>query len=391
MDKIRSLGHLKIWTLSSTSNEYERYSRLLEGSAKHSLSCEQLNKHLLSQGSSALVGNQSIVVIHDPSPILKPESSKMENMSRVLDLDKQVVNGYESFNSIGIGEDKRLHLLSSVVASEASERKATYQAQISDISVGLKKTDKEVVLIHNMDRGFDDQDYFRLIDKELGDKFVIRLKLNRNSGLGKWDNAQGKEVNQKLKEADFLSHSEKVLEKFSWGKTLYTQVKVLLEWDTFYLGDDFYKVVRVTLKDRKGTQIFKNPMLLVSNLSVQSEMMALHIFQIYLKRMKIEGVFKFLKEHLGWDSFQIRKFKAIQNIIVLAYFIAGYFYEIEDELIENEWMKQVCVLGGGKGKVSKVFFLRGLTKMAHYQEIKQLMNGNNLTEEQVIQLFQKIE
>lgn len=391
MDKIRISGHLKIWTLSSDSNEYERYARLLNGSAKHSLSAEQLNSSLLAQGSSALAGSKSIVVVHDPSPILKAESSEMEGLSRVLDLDRNVVNGYESFNSIAIGNQGRLHLLGAVVSEQDAQRKAAYQAQVSAISEGLRKADEDAVLIHNMDRGFDDQDYFRLIDKELRDKFVIRLKLNRNSGLDKWDSERGREVSQKLKEADFSAKSEKVLDKFSWGKKLYTQAKVILEWGSFYLGDDFYNVVRITLKDRKGNRIFKNPMLLVSNLSVRSESVAFHIFQIYLKRAKIEGVFKFLKEHLGWDSFQVRKFKAIQNLIVLAYFIGGYFYEIEDELIQNEWMRQVCVLGGGKGKATKVFFLRGLAKLAHYQEIKKFMEDNKLTEEQVTQLFQQIE
>ena len=39
MEKIQSEGHLKIWTLSADSNEYERYERLLEASNKHHLSC----------------------------------------------------------------------------------------------------------------------------------------------------------------------------------------------------------------------------------------------------------------------------------------------------------------------------------------------------------------
>ena len=130
-------------------------------------------------------------------------------------------------------------------------------------------------------------------------------------------------------------------------------------------------------------------MLLVTNFKVKSDPMAWFIFSTYLKRSKIEGVFKFLKTELGWETFQVRDFLAIQHLIVLCYFIGGYFYEIEDQLINNEWMKQICKLGNGKGKVTKVFFLRGLKKVAHYLEMKQFMEDNNLTEEQLIELFKK--
>ena len=160
-----------------------------------------------------------------------------------------------------------------------------------------------------------------------------------------------------------------------------------LEYGQFYLGDDFYSVVRVTLWQRNGRKVFKEPMLLVTNFKVRSDQMTWFIFSTYLKRSKIEGVFKFLKTELGWETFQVRDFVAIQHLIVLCYFIGGYFYEIEDQLIENEWMRQICKLGNGKGKITKVFFLRGLKKVAHYLEMKQFMEDNNLTEEKLIELF----
>lgn len=393
MDKIKSEGHLKIWTLSADSNEYERYERLLEASNKHHLSVSTLNECLLSQGKKGLQGSKSITLIHDPSEIRKSYSENMENLTKVMSLDQQIVNGYHSFNSVGIGEDKKLHLLGCVVHGAEGEysSKELAQTQISELSQQFKSEDSDLVLIHNMDRGFDDQDYFRLIDKELDDKFVIRLKLNRNSGLQKWDKQKEKEVNQKLKETHFSAGFKQVIDKFSWGKKVYFQVIAHLEYDYYYLGDDFYSVVRVTLTERNGKKIFKEPMLLVSNFQVSNEQMAWFIFSTYLKRSKIEGVFKFLKTELGWETFQVRDFVAIQHLILLCYYIGAYFYEIEDKLIHNEWMRQICKIGGGKEKVTKIFFLRGIKKLAHYNEIKQFMKDNDLTEEQMKQLFQQNE
>ncbi len=389
MDKIKSEGHLKIWTLSADSNEYERYERLLEASNKHHLSVSSINSSLLSQGESGFQGSKSILLIHDPSEIRKAYSNEMENLARVRSLDQSMVNGYHSFNTVGIGQDKKLRLLGCVAYGGEGELSAKKQAraQMSRISQGLKSRDADTVLIHNMDRGFDDQDYFGFIDKELRDNFVIRLKLNRNSGLQKWDRQKQEEVNQKLKEADFAKGFKQAIDKFSWGKQVYHQASAHLEYDRYYLGEDFYSVVRVTLKQRNGRKIFKEPMLLVSNFHVGNEQMAWFIFSTYLKRSKIEGVFKFLKTELGWETFQVRDFVAIQHLIVLCYYIGGYFYEIEDQLTENEWMSQTCTLGGGKGKVTKVFFLRGLKKLAHYQQIKQFMEENNLSEQQLNNLF----
>jgi hypothetical protein len=130
----------------------------------------------------------------------------MEKLDKVLSLNKQVISGYHSFNSVGIGEDKQLHLLGCVAYGKGMSGKDLQLEQIRQISSGLKKEDSEVVLIHGLDREFDDKDEFALIDKELGDKFVIRLKVNRVSGLQKWHEQKGKEVNLKLKDAPFARH-----------------------------------------------------------------------------------------------------------------------------------------------------------------------------------------
>ncbi len=83
-------------------------------------------------------------------------------------------------------------------------------------------------------------------------------------------------------------------------------------------------------------------MLLISNYVITGEKMALWIFHRYLKRSKIEGVFKFLKKHQGWEHFQVCDFESIQNVIVLAYFIGGYFYEVESALTHDPAMKEIC-------------------------------------------------
>jgi len=53
--------------------------------------------------------------------------------------------------------------------------------QLQKTSQTFKQGQPDVKITHLLDAGFDNQDVFVYIDKELNDEFVIRLKLSRNS------------------------------------------------------------------------------------------------------------------------------------------------------------------------------------------------------------------
>ena len=137
---------------------------------------------------------------------------------------------------------------------------------------------------------------------------------------------------------------------------LYPQAKSIIEWDTIIIEEKNYQVVRITLQDREGKKLFKKPMLLITNIKVNSYIEAKEIYHIYLLRSKIEAVFKFLKDALGWEAFQVRDWESIKNIIALCFFVGNYFYEIESTLIEHPTIEIICQLGDGKGKVSRKGF-----------------------------------
>jgi len=52
--------------------------------------------------------------------------------------------------------------------------------------------------------------------------------------------------------------------------------------------------------------------LLITNIAVNTAEQARGIYGIYLMRAKIEAVFKFLKDVLGWEEFQVRDFESIK-------------------------------------------------------------------------------
>jgi hypothetical protein len=57
--------------------------------------------------------------------------------------------------------------------------------------------------------------------------------------------------------------------------------------------------------------IVKEPLLLVTNLQISSPLLAVLVFEFYLNRWKIEILFRFLKQVLGWEEFLIRDWESI--------------------------------------------------------------------------------
>lgn len=393
--------HCKIWTLSDERNEYERYSYLLEKPDEEGLSANAINKELLSRAVPVLRAKHFMVLVHDESNIRKKYSKDMEAIDSVKDLNGSLVPGYRTFNSIAIA-DKNIHLLSCTPYSseeddydktlsfeDAFSSKSILKDQLKLISEGFKSANPDMVLIHLIDRGEDDNDIFDFIHNELHESFVIRLKLNRNSDVKIWSEEKGKEIPLKIAKKTFANSFEQRYEIFSWKDKSFKNAKAVIEYERFYFGQNWFYVVRVQMYDAGGRKIFKEPMLLVSNMDITNTEVALRIFHLYLKRSKIEGVFKFLKDQLGWEEFQVRNLLAIKHIIILCYFIGAYFYELEPEITENEYMQSICKLGGGKGKVTRHFFLKGIEKMYHFEEVSRFFKEQNLSPEDIQVLMKK--
>jgi len=373
-------------------------------------------------------GQKQIILIHDPCDIRKKYSKELENLGKVLDLDKNVINGYYTFNTVAIDDDgKRLHLVDTKVYSNREPQfvsqeelklyhKGTLQnskdpspqerteiirqlveaddyintstvtkEQLQKTSQTFKQGQPDVKITHLLDAGFDNQDVFVYIDKELNDEFVIRLKLSRNSNEIYIDD-KAKERYTKIKEVKLANKKRFPIQKVQLKGKVYQQACCLIEYDEITFEEQTYNVVRVTLNDKKGQRIFKEPMLLLTNRKIKTTEQAHGVYFTYIKRSKIEGVFKFLKDVLGWIEIQVRDFESIKNIIALCFFIGGYFYEMESELIENTTIQYICDLGGGKGKYTRYYFLQGLAKMLTYKAVEQFVDEQDISYEQFEQM-----
>lgn len=404
--------------ISNNSKDYDNLHNLLNGELKNVVDVEKINSTALNNSLEHLVGKYCVIIIHDVSDIRKPESDKLECLGWVRDLEGHWIRGYSAYCSVMINPStKHLNLLSCVPYSngdpdfvsetelaqfekgklqdqqrakdieQALEAKDNYNSksickkQIISIHNAIKAINPDIVIIHLLDRGYDSQELMDLLDI-LGDRYYIRFKQNRNSNEQILDD-KGKEVFLKLAAKTFANRYEQQYKKIQFKKKVYQNPKGIFEWDTLMMSNSLRFVLKIRFYDSADKKIFKEPMLIITNVPIKDENDAIHGYEQYLKRPKIEGVFKFLKEELGWEEFRIHDFESIKNLVSLAFFVGGYFYENEDELTKDRTVQWIAELGGGKGKVTRYYFMQGIKKLIQVAEFKRYIKDNNITQEEI--------
>ena len=410
----------RLWSISEDKAEFERSKRLLDGSLKSVLDDKKLSAAIREHSVAGLGDEARLIVLHDPCDIRKEQAEALEKLGKVRDLDGNLINGYSTFNSVAVDVNgKKLYPMDIAVYSNGEDHYVTVEelkalakgklqqvdqqraeqieqfiqedshlnlprlsyAQLKQVSQAFKQKNPGIILCHVLDRQFDGVDYFEFIDQELEDEFVIRAKISRNSNEVAVDEETAETVAVKLKDVEFAHGQTWVLKKLRIKKKVYQDAKCLTEWGTLTLKGHDYTVVRITLTDRQGKPIYKHPLLLITNIAVSTAEQARGIYGLYLMRAKIEAVFKFLKDVLGWEEFQVRDYESIKNIIALAYFIGGYFYEIGSDLTQNPTIELIAQLGGGKGKVTRYYFLQGLKKLLTHASVARFVKEQAISDE----------
>lgn len=424
--------------MSDDKKEYDVLKGLLNGTQVNTLDSKITLSCVAQQSIEDLGTCPRVYVLHDPCDIRKPYASDMEDLGQVLSLDKQVINGYSSFNSVAVVPDKQeVYLLDSVVYSNRSSGYVSQEkvhlitsnqgseevlqdkkgniiskeeidlvtqnlyhngasiakAQIQKSSHLLKEGQPSRLLTHILDREFDDECVFAQIDS-LGDEFVIRLKLSRNSNEKEKVYTPKGKVSKKVKykkliDKSFAHQANFIIDKLNLKGKVYHKVNTLVEWENLTINEKNYTVVRVSLScGRKA--LFDKPMLLLTNRNIENAQEACQVYKSYILRFKIEVVFRFLKQNLGWESFQVRDFNSIRNLLALVFFLVGYFKELEEELSKHPLAKFICSLALSKGKMTMFFLLEGLEKLIAFQEISIKMKEQNISYQEVEQLLAQL-
>ena len=407
-----------MWTFSDDKKEFDRNKNLINGNLKTVLDDKKISDALIKNSVEKLAQNKRVYIISDHSDIRKQYSTALENLGKVRDLSGNIINGNTVLGSVILDESKQDITLSNITVFSNREknfvtvkelhdyennkiedeiRKAeikaavdddsyinmrnTLEKHLQDQSVALKKENPDISICHVHDRGEDSVEYLEFIKDTLGDDTVVRVKKSRNSNQFTINPKTKRKNYVKLIDSIFENKSEYHIDKLTLKGKLYQQVTVSLQWDKLTLNNYDYSVVKITLFKRDGTKIYTEPMLLITTIDVKNELIAKEIYHTYLLRVKIEGVFKFLKDTLGWEEFQVRDWESIKNIIAICFFIGGYFYEIKSELTNNETVIMICDLAKSKGKITHFFFLQGMRALLTAHRVELFRKERNISDE----------
>jgi len=396
---------------------------LIDGSLKSVLNEEKISQALIANSVEKLNGNKRLYIFSDHCDIRKPYSNKLENIGKVRDLNGNIINGFTTLGSVILDENKRNLTLSNI--SVQSNREPTFLSKIEqenytkgkiknkqrvqeiaklieddtyhnmstvlykhlkEQSEALKEANPKLSICHVHDRGCDSVEYLEYIKETLKDDVVVRAKKTRNSEQTRINPKTNRKIKVKLIDSEFANNKVYLIDKMTMKGKKYQQVKCHIDWDTITPKEKEYGVVRVALIKKDGKPIHKDPMLLITTLKIDNYLDAKEVYHIYLHRAKIEGVFKFLKDVLGWEEYQVRDWESIKNIISICYFIGGYFYEIQSELIENETIQMICGIAKNKGKITHRFFLEGLKMLLLAWELEKYKIENNISDEMFKQM-----
>ncbi len=391
---------------------------MIDNSLKTVLDDKKISQALIEHSVEKLKGNKRLYIFSDHSDSRKPYSNKLEHIGKVRDLNGNMINGYTTLGSVILDEKKKELTLSNITVQSNKEptfltkkeleqynngkiknvqrykeiakmieddsytnMTITLQKHLKDQSKALKKENPDISICHVHDRGCDSVEYLEFIKEELSDDAVVRVKKSRNSNQTKINPKTDREVKVKLIDSEFTNKKIYLINNLTLKGKHYQHVKCLIEWDTTILNEKVYSTVRITLIKRDGSKIYKEPMLLITTLPITSYLEAKEIYHIYLHRSKIESVFKFLKDVLGWEEYQVRDWESIKNIISICFFIGGYFYEIKSDLINNPTIQMICNLAKNKGKITHYFFLEGLKMLLLAWHVENFKIQNNISDE----------
>ena len=256
-------------------------------------------------------------------------------------------------------------LISQYQSGEWFNKNTLTEKAMRDISEKIKRDLPQLKLTHILDREFDGECYFSVFNA-LGDDFVIRSKKSRNSDI-----SNIKLINKPFENQEIFS-----LDTFRHRRKCYQNATLLVEWSQL----NTYQVVKITISDRDGNKVFKDPMMLITNKKVTDGKSAFQIYKIYLKRSRIESVFKFLKEGMGWETVQLRDFKGIQRLLSLCFFLAAYLYEIGSQETPDELLILLAELGGGKDKISRHYIFKGMQVLLAKYRADRILDAHKATE-----------
>lgn len=311
----------------------KRLARNLEefnnGKEESSIYEDIRNKIIFENYENEIVNkiDENTVFCFDPGDLTKEFTTKFEAIDTIKDGSTgEFKQGYHMIEVAGLTKKEKLPIPVYTRLFSAQEEGfiSVNDEYLRAIEYLENKYEKKG--IYALDRGFDDQKYFKkFTDLELN--FVIRMKKSRDvahAESGIVENIAKKANRVKMK------WSYKYKDKKGITRTAYTgYMKITIpsiENKTFYL---------VVIKSEEFSN---SPMMLLTNMKPENDEFTKIVNKVYIRRWKIEEYFRFKKQQFGFEKELVRTLNSIRTLNVLLTIVIGFIAMFSDNQMQIQYL-----------------------------------------------------
>lgn len=325
-----------------------------------------LVQRLQQRGVEVLQGEAEIWLALDTSDLRKPEARAMPHLMQVRPLrGKGTVPGYRAVTVLGMGPERRgllyHHLFSSHEPGFTSEPQMVRQAIRA---VGRALVGHRGERIWLLDRGLDDDAIWGTIWQQ-GERLVCRVqhlerRVEQRGTSGRWRLTSLEEAARRLRP---LARVQARMEVRKRGQKRSRRQEVMAEvaacavripYQTNADRDEPAQWARqeVWLVRVRLLETNRSPWWLLTDLPVEDEAAAVHVFRLYCQRWAAEDSYQFVKQCFGWEEVQLLDWQAIRTLVALAWVAAGFLYELGVTLDWPE-IHLLARLGAWEGRANR--------------------------------------
>jgi hypothetical protein len=344
-----------------------------ESTKRSRLDADSVTNILREQGVASLQAEAEIELVLDGMELRRPGAHEQEYLMSVKALDGSLVNGYRSFNVLGMGKEARGLLYHKLISSNTPD----FNSENVEIKAAINQTEQALIGFEGaktwaIDRGFDNDDVWWEIWKHPNSHLVNRVY--HMERIVEWQTASGKWEERYL-DATFpymnhLATIETELQVRLQGQKYAKRQKATVELSVVpirvYHPEDKSQTKPVWLVRAKVVGAVGKPWYLLTDWPVYDANSAVRIFRFYQRRWSVEDTFKFIKTSFGVEEVQMLSFEAVRRLVAYGWVAAGFLFHLGLTLEQPE-VHLLAVLGGWEERKNrppgKMVIARGLRRL----------------------------
>jgi hypothetical protein len=337
------------------------------------LDADNVTQVLRQQGVANLRAEAELALVLDGMELRRPGAHEQEYLMSVKALDGSLVNGYRSFNVLGMGQETRGLLYHKLFSSNLPD----FQSENVEIKAAIEHTEQALLDFEGaktwvIDMGFDNDDVWWQIWQHPRSHLVNRVyHLER---IVEWQTASGQWEERYLDATfQYLQHLTTIetqlevrLQGQKYAKRQTVSVELSADPIRVYHPQEKSQTKPVWLVRAKIVGAVGKPWYLLTDWAVTDAESAVRIFRFYRRRWAVEDTFKFIKTSFGIEEVQMLSFAAVRRLVAYGWVAAGFLFHLGLTLDQEE-VRLLAYLGGWEVRKNrppgKQVLTRGLRRL----------------------------